>query len=546
MTQLEKDLSINQTQIKTSKILILDFGSQYTELITKRIRKLKVYSEVHSFDIAYESVEADIKDGTIQGIILSGGPNSVYDSEAINCDKRFFHAQVPILGICYGMQLLAKEFGGKVEASSEREYGKSQLNVIARSEATKQSPSLFSDIEQNNFNVWMSHGDHVTEVPAGFQAIASTSNAPIAAMANSEKQVYALQFHPEVNHTDNGTEMIKNFVLNICKAQSNWNMHNFIDIEINKIRKEVGDKKVLLALSGGVDSSTLALLLKKAIGDQLTCMYIDHGMMRAGESEEIRSFFAEHEHIDLVYIDAKDRFLGALKGISDPEQKRKTIGREFIHTFRDECIKLASDIEYLAQGTLYSDLIESSGVRIDPQTGKKIAAVIKSHHNVGGLPEDMPFKLIEPINTLFKDEVRELALELGLPDVIRLRHPFPGPGLGIRVLGEVTEEKLTMVRESDRIVREELHKANLYHSVWQILTVLLPVRSVGVMGDKRSYAHPIVLRAVTSTDAMTADWAQLPYDFLARVSNRIINEVSGVNRVVYDITSKPPGTIEWE
>lgn len=521
-----------------SKILILDFGSQYTELITKRIRKLKVYSEVHSFDISYDKVKQEINDGTIQGIILSGGPNSVYDSEAINCDPQFLHCGLPILGICYGMQLITQTFGGRVEASNEREYGKAILTV--------DGDALFDTLKGSNFTVWMSHGDHVTKLPEGFISIAHTANAPIAAIANPEQRIYALQFHPEVNHTEHGEQIIKNFVLNICKSPTNWNMHNFIDIEIQKIRQEVGDKKILLALSGGVDSSTLAFLLKQAVGDQLICMFIDHGFMRAKEGDELREIFDRKFGINLIYVDAKDRFMSKLRGIDDPETKRKIIGAEFIATFNDECKKLGGDIEYLAQGTLYSDVIESSGVRIDPKTGKKIAAVIKSHHNVGGLPENMPFKLIEPINTLFKDEVRELAKELGLPDEIRLRHPFPGPGLAIRVLGEITEDKIRMVRESDLIVREELHKANAYDLVWQILTVVLPVRSVGVMGDQRSYAHPIVLRAVTSSDAMTADWARLPYDLLASISSRIINEVTGVNRVVYDITSKPPGTIEWE
>ncbi|MDD9898674.1 MAG: glutamine-hydrolyzing GMP synthase [Candidatus Melainabacteria bacterium] len=540
MEALEKTVDDIQTT-KQAKILILDFGSQYTELITKRIRKLKVFSEVHSYDIDFKKIKPEIEDGTIQGIVLSGGPNSIYDEEALLCDPRIINSGLPILGICYGMQLLAKELGGTVEASKEREYGKAVLETQSPKPGAR---SLFAGIDQQKFTVWMSHGDHVTQVPAGFETIANTSNAPIAAMANPEAKIYALQFHPEVNHSENGDSIIENFVLDVCQADASWNMTCFIEQEINKVRTQVGKQKVLLALSGGVDSSTLALLLEKAIGKQLYCMYIDHGMMRQGETDEVKEFFGSH-NVNMIYIDAKDRFLDKLKGVEDPEAKRKAIGNEFIETFRDECAKLG-DIKYLAQGTLYSDLIESSGVRIDPKTGKKIAATIKSHHNVGGLPEDMPFELIEPINTLFKDEVRELALELGLPDKIRLRHPFPGPGLGIRVLGEVTEEKLRMVRESDAIVREELNKANLYDSVWQILTVLLPVRSVGVMGDKRSYAHPIVLRAVSSTDAMTADWSRLPYDYLATISSRIINEVDGVNRVTYDITSKPPGTIEWE
>ena len=540
MEALEKTVDDIQTT-KQAKILILDFGSQYTELITKRIRKLKVFSEVHSYDIDFKKIKPEIEDGTIQGIVLSGGPNSIYDEEALLCDPRIINSGLPILGICYGMQLLAKELGGTVEASKEREYGKAVLETQSPKPGAR---SLFAGIDQQKFTVWMSHGDHVTQVPAGFETIANTSNAPIAAMANPEAKIYALQFHPEVNHSENGDSIIENFVLDVCQADASWNMTCFIEQEINKVRTQVGKQKVLLALSGGVDSSTLALLIEKAICKQLYCMYIDHGMMRQGETDEVKEFFGSH-NVNMIYIDAKDRFLDKLKGVEDPEAKRKAIGNEFIETFRDECAKLG-DIKYLAQGTLYSDLIESSGVRIDPKTGKKIAATIKSHHNVGGLPEDMPFELIEPINTLFKDEVRELALELGLPDKIRLRHPFPGPGLGIRVLGEVTEEKLRMVRESDAIVREELNKANLYDSVWQILTVLLPVRSVGVMGDKRSYAHPIVLRAVSSTDAMTADWSRLPYDYLATISSRIINEVDGVNRVTYDITSKPPGTIEWE
>jgi GMP synthase (glutamine-hydrolysing) len=529
------------TEIKTikSKILILDFGSQYTELITKRVRKLNVFSEVKNFDLKFSEIEQEIKEGIISGIILSGGPNSIYDDEALLCDPNILNCGLPILGICYGMQLLAQENGGIVEASLEREYGKASLTIIDKE-------NLFADIENESINSWMSHGDHVTSIPAGFKLIAETENTPIAAIANPEKKLYGIQFHPEVNHTEQGTKIIENFVLRICQAKQEWSMHNFIDYEIEKIRTELGTKKVLLALSGGVDSSTLALLLKKAIGDQLICMFIDHGFMREGEAQEIENFFSAEANINLIRIDAKDRFLNKLKGISDPEEKRKIIGKEFIETFNDEVKKLDNNIEYLAQGTLYSDLIESSGVRINPKTGKRVAATIKSHHNVGGLPDNLPFKLLEPIKTLFKDEVRELAKELGLNDEIRLRHPFPGPGLAIRILGEVDEAKLKMVRHSDKIVRDELKKANYYHEVWQILTVLLPVKSVGVMGDQRSYAHPIVLRAVTSTDAMTADWARIPYELLEKISNRIINEVDGVNRVVYDITSKPPGTIEWE
>jgi GMP synthase (glutamine-hydrolysing) len=532
-------MPIIETKTKQSKILILDFGSQYTELITKRVRKLNVFSEVKNFDLKFSEIAEEVEEDMISGIILSGGPNSIYDDEALLCDPDILNCGLPILGICYGMQLLAQENGGIVEASLEREYGKANLKILDKED-------LFANIETENINSWMSHGDHVTKIPAGFKLIAETDNAPIAAIANPEKQLYGLQFHPEVNHTEAGSKIIENFVLKICRARQEWSMHNFIDYEIEKIKNEVGNKKVLLALSGGVDSSTLALLLKKAIGDQLVCMFIDHGFMREGEPEELEKFFNEDADINFISIDAKTRFLNKLQGICDPEEKRKIIGNEFIETFKDEAKKLGNDIEYLAQGTLYSDLIESSGVRINSKTGKRVAATIKSHHNVGGLPENLPFKLIEPINTLFKDEVRELAKELGLADEIRLRHPFPGPGLAIRILGEVDETKLKTVRHADKIVREELHEANYYHEVWQVLTVLLPVKSVGVMGDQRSYAHPIVLRAVTSTDAMTADWAKIPYELLEKISNRIINEVDGVNRVVYDITSKPPGTIEWE
>lgn len=532
-------MSATETITQQSKILILDFGSQYTELITKRIRKLNVFSEVKNFDIKFAEIKDEIEQGIIEGIVLSGGPNSIYDEEALLCDPDILTCGLPILGICYGMQLLSQEFGGIVEASTEREYGKAQLEILDKE-------GLFAGIEKDSISSWMSHGDHVTNIPAGFKLLARTENAPIAAISNPEKKLYCLQFHPEVNHTESGSKIIENFVLNIAQAKQNWSMHNFIDFEIEKIKEEVGNKKVLLALSGGVDSSTLAFLLRKAIGDQLICMFIDHGFMREGEPEELKEIFNEDFGINLIFIDAKKRFLDKLSGISDPEEKRKIIGAEFIATFNDEVKKLGGEIKYLAQGTLYSDLIESSGIRINPKTGKRVAATIKSHHNVGGLPEELPFKLIEPINTLFKDEVRELAKELGLPDKIRLRHPFPGPGLAIRILGDITEEKLSMVRHSDLIVREELHKADYYHKVWQILTVLLPVKSVGVMGDQRSYAHPIVLRAVTSSDAMTADWAKIPYELLEKISNRIINEVDGVNRVVYDITSKPPGTIEWE
>ena len=570
------------------KILILDFGSQYTELIAKRIRKLRVYSEVKSFDYSFELIKKDYEAGVLKGIILSGGPNSIYDSEALLCDLAILGLAVPILGICYGMQLLADHFGAQVLRSDTREYGKAELFINAGFQGDKNS--LFYDINRETENaeigvpqhyegtvaeigvpqqcdetaisVWMSHCDYVSELEpvhnesfsgnlsekkVNFKVSARTANTAIAAFEDTARKLYGVQFHPEVTHSQFGAEILSNFILNICKCSQDWDMQSFINDQIESIRNTVGEQKVLLALSGGVDSSTLAFLLKEAIGDQLICMFIDHGFMRKNEPEELMQSFQRDFGIQILYINAKEKFMNALAGVSDPEQKRKIIGREFIYTFQEEVTKLqCPEIDFLAQGTLYSDLIESSGVRIDSKTGKRVAASIKSHHNVGGLPDDLKFTLIEPLKTLFKDEVRELAKALGVPEYIVRRHPFPGPGLAIRVLGELTEDKLKMVADSDFIVREELIKANAYDSVWQIFTAVLPVKSVGVMGDKRTYAHPIVLRAVTSEDAMTADWARMPYELLAKISNRIINEVDGVNRVVYDITSKPPATIEWE
>jgi GMP synthase (glutamine-hydrolysing) len=583
------------------KILILDFGSQYTELIAKRIRKLRVYSEVKPFDYSFELIKKDYEAGILKGIILSGGPNSIYDSEALLCDLAILDLPVPILGICYGMQLLADHFGAKVLRSDTREYGKAELFINTGFQDDKSS--LFYGIKHEDDEnaeigvpqhyestaaerassrlrrtndrsvlrvhedheddenaeigvpqqcdetaifVWMSHCDYVSE-QCHFKISARTANTAIAAFEDTARKLYGVQFHPEVTHSEYGTEMISNFILNICKCSQDWDMQSFINDQIESIRNTVGEQKVLLALSGGVDSSTLAFLLKEAIGDQLICMFIDHGFMRKNEPEELMESFQQDFGIQILYINAKEKFMTALAGVSDPEQKRKIIGREFIYTFQEEVAKLqCPEIDFLAQGTLYSDLIESSGVRIDSKTGKRVAASIKSHHNVGGLPDDLKFTLIEPLKTLFKDEVRELAKALGVPEYIVRRHPFPGPGLAIRVLGELTEDKLKMVADSDFIVREELIKADAYDSVWQIFTAVLPVKSVGVMGDKRTYAHPIVLRAVTSEDAMTADWARMPYELLAKISNRIINEVNGVNRVVYDITSKPPATIEWE
>ena len=558
------------------KILILDFGSQYTELIAKRIRKLRVYSEVKPFDYSFELIKKDYEAGILKGIILSGGPNSIYDSEALLCDLAILDLPVPILGICYGMQLLADHFGAKVLRSDTREYGKAELFINTGFQDDKSS--LFYGINREDdenagigvreqcdevvISVWMSHCDYVSELEpvnkesfsdnlsekkVDFKISARTANTAIAAFEDTARKLYGVQFHPEVTHSEFGVEILSNFILNICKCSQDWDMQSFINDQIENIRNTVGEQKVLLALSGGVDSSTLAFLLKEAIGDQLICMFIDHGFMRKNEPEELMESFQQDFGIQILYINAKEKFMTALAGVSDPEQKRKIIGREFIYTFQEEVAKLqCPEIDFLAQGTLYSDLIESSGVRIDSKTGKRVAASIKSHHNVGGLPDDLKFTLIEPLKTLFKDEVRELAKALGVPEYIVRRHPFPGPGLAIRVLGELTEDKLKMVADSDFIVREELIKADAYDSVWQIFTAVLPVKSVGVMGDKRTYAHPIVLRAVTSEDAMTADWARMPYELLAKISNRIINEVNGVNRVVYDITSKPPATIEWE
>lgn len=529
------------TVVANEKIVILDFGSQYTELITRKIRELNVYSEVLEFSTQFDLLKDEVERGLIKGIILSGGPSSTFDAEAFTCDPAFFSAGVPVLGICYGMQLISANMpGGHVERSSKHEYG------LAKARVTIDHP-LTQNIDKE-LKTWMSHRDKISEAPAGFEVLIETDNTPIAAFANDEKQIYGLQFHPEVNHTEFGRQIISNFVLDICKASANWNMADFIESSCEQISAQVGTEQVLLALSGGVDSSTIAFLLKKAIGDQLVCMFIDHGFMRADEGKELMEIFNEEFGINVMYIDARERFMSKIAGISDPEEKRKRIGNEFIAVFEEESRKIAkaNEIKYLAQGTLYPDIIESSGVRIDPKTGKRIAAVIKSHHNVGGLPEDMKFELIEPVKTLFKDEVRALARNLGVPEKIVRRHPFPGPGLAIRILGEVTESKLEIVRHADKIMREELDNFGVYDDIWQALVALLPVRSVGVMGDSRTYGFPMVFRAVTSEDAMTADWAKLPADLLQTISARIINEVPEVNRLVYDITSKPPGTIEWE
>lgn len=508
----------------TEKIVVLDFGSQYNQLITRRIREIGVYSELHPHTIT----ATEIKEMNATGIIFSGGPNSVYDENAFSIDPEIFEMGLPILGICYGMQLMALRMEGKVEKASNREYGKAELTL------TKES-SIFKDVPEEQV-VWMSHGDLVTAAPPGFDVIATSPGCPIAAMANEERKLYGVQYHPEVRHSVYGNEMLRQFVFDVCGMKDEWSMENYIELEIAKIREQVGDKKVLCALSGGVDSSVVAVLIHKAIGDQLTCMFVDHGLLRKGEAESVMKTFADGFHMNVIKIDARERFMKKLEGVSDPEQKRKIIGNEFIYVFDDEAEKLKG-MDFLAQGTLYTDIIES---------GTTTAQTIKSHHNVGGLPEDMQFELIEPLNTLFKDEVRALGTELGMPDEIVWRQPFPGPGLGIRIMGAVTEEKLEIVRESDWILRDEIKKAGLDRDVWQYFTVLPDIRSVGVMGDARTYDYAIGIRAVTSIDGMTSDWARIPWDVLEKISVRLVNEVDHINRVLYDITSKPPATIEWE
>lgn len=510
------------------KIIVLDFGSQYNQLIARRIREFGVYSELHPNTLTIDEIKAM---GDVKGIVFSGGPNSVYDDNSFKCDPAIFDAGLPILGICYGMQMTHHMNGGSVKACDTKEYGRATIKIS--------NQSLLFDGLPLEQTVWMSHGDQVSKLADGFVIDASSETCPFAAASNAEKQIYTVQYHPEVRNSEFGLEMLKNFVFKICKAKNDWSMKSFVDMEVEKIRKQVGEDKVLLALSGGVDSSVVAALLHKAIGDNLYCMFIDHGLLRKGEAESVMQMFGENMKINLTKIDASVRFLTKLKGVSDPEQKRKIIGNEFIYTFDEEVKKLVQgeDIKWLAQGTLYTDVIES---------GTKTAQTIKSHHNVGGLPDDMQFKLIEPLNTLFKDEVRALGIELGLPESMVWRQPFPGPGLGIRVLGEVTEEKLEIVRESDAILREEIANAQLEREIWQYFTCLPDIRSVGVMGDQRTYDYTIAIRAVTSIDGMTADWAKIPYEVLDKISTRIVNEVKHVNRVCYDITSKPPATVEFE
>ena len=505
-------------------VVVIDFGAQYSQLIARRIRECRVYCEILPYDTPAEELAARKP----KGIVLSGGPSSVYEEGAPHPDPKIFELGIPVLGICYGMQLMGHTLGGNVGPGDKREYGKTELEVLDETD-------LFHGLDRQLIG-WMSHGDSVKQAPEGFQVIARTANTSVAAMANCARRLHGVQFHPEVVHTPKGKQILENFLYRVCECKGDWTMESFIKLAVEGIRRQVGDGKVVLGLSGGVDSSAVAILLHMAIGDQLTSIFVDNGLLRKGEPEMVAKTFRDKLGLKLVCVDAEDRFLSALAGVTDPEKKRNIIGREFVRIFEEEAAKLG-DVDFLAQGTIYPDVIES---------GTKVAATIKSHHNVGGLPEDMKLQLVEPLRQLFKDEVRRVCQELGLPDEIAWRQPFPGPGLAVRIIGEVTKERLDVLREADAIVIEEIKNAGLYRSIWQAFAVLLPIRSVGVMGDARTYAHPIVLRAVTSDDAMTADWARLPYDLLERISNRIINEVKGVNRVLYDISSKPPATIEWE
>lgn len=510
--------------MEKERVLVLDFGGQYNQLIARRIRELSVYSEMVPYNISLEEIKAI----NPRGIIFTGGPASVHEKDAPASDPGIFSLGIPVLGICYGMQFMAHQLGGDVHSSQLREYGRSILKVTA-------DDILFRDMEPE-MQVWMSHGDSIKQLPPGFEVTAQTDNCPFAAISDTRHQFYGVQFHPEVRHTHFGNEILSNFLFNVCGCSGDWDLSDLITESIAEIRRKVGDKKVLCALSGGVDSSVAATLVHRAVGDQLVCVYVDNGLMRKNESQQVVATFKENMGMNLIAVDAQNRFLAKLAGVTDPERKRKIIGEEFIRVFEEEKSRLG-EIDYLVQGTIYPDIIES---------GTGTAQTIKSHHNVGGLPEDMDFELLEPLRLLFKDEVRIIGDKLGIPAEILWRQPFPGPGLGVRVLEEVTREKLEALREADAIVREEIEKAGLNKEIWQAFAVLPPVRSVGVMGDARTYAHPIIIRAVISDDAMTAEIARLPWDMLEHMARRIVNEVSGINRVAYDITSKPPGTIEWE
>ena len=517
------------------RILILDFGSQVTQLIARRVREAHVYCEVHPNDVSADF----IREFAPKGIILSGSHMSAYEESNDKASQAVFEAGVPVLGICYGMQTMAQQLGGKVESGTKREFGYAEVRARNHSKLLEGIEDFQTEAGEGMLKVWMSHGDKVSELPPGFKVMASTPSCPIAGMFDEARGFYAVQFHPEVTHTVKGREILQRFVLDICKCKPDWIMGDYAKEAVEKIRAEVGDEEVILGLSGGVDSSVTAALIHRAIGQRLTCVFVDNGLLRKNEREQVRETFEKNMGLKLIVVDAIDRFMNALAGVSDPEQKRKIIGREFVNVFQEEAAKI-KNAKWLAQGTIYPDVIESAGAKT------KKAKVIKSHHNVGGLPDTLHLKLLEPLRSLFKDEVRELGIALGLPAEMVYRHPFPGPGLGVRILGEVKREYADLLREADAIFIEELRKADLYDKVSQAFVVFLPVKSVGVMGDGRTYEWVVSLRSVETSDFMTAKWSELPYDLLGRVSNRIINEVRGINRVVYDVSGKPPATIEWE